>query len=384
MPKTIPCADATVSQVAKAVLCVQPVAEQGGSDQALSRLARQLASAGWEVHVALPGPPLVDLSFATVHVVAMRRISTSHSLAGWLAYAWHWPKSVAQLWRLARGVDLVQSNSLHCWYGWAAAWLAGKPHVWHAREIVTQSSAALRLERFLARHFAVEVLAVSSAVAAQFPGANVRVVREEADPTEYFPGRAGRARARLGLDDNAPSVGYVGRIDTWKGVEVFLEAYAELAKRRPGVLGLVAGGNVEGKEPYASDLARRAGELGVRWLGPLAGPEAADLLADLDCLACPSTEPEPWGLSAVEALACGTPVVASDAGGLREILSGLPASAGELVAPADYAGLAEAMERVLPASTSTRARRARPVLRSGTAPPYPELFEQAAANRKSG
>jgi glycosyltransferase involved in cell wall biosynthesis len=373
-------ADATVSQVAKAVLCVQPVAERGGSDQALLRLARQLAGAGWEVHVAVPGPPLLDFSFATVHIVPMRRISTSHSLRAWLAYAWGWPGSVARLWRLARRVDLVQSNSLHSWYGWAAAWLAGKPHLWHAREIVTQSSAALRLERFLVRHFAVQVLAVSSAVAAQFPGANVKVVREEADASEYSPARAGRARARFGLEDSALTVGYVGRIDTWKGIDVFLDAYTDLARRHPGVAAVIAGGNVAGKEGYARDLAGRASEIGVRWLGALSGSDAADLLADLDCLAYPSTEPEPWGLSVVEALACGTPVVATEAGGLSEILAGLPPTAGALVAPADPAALSAALEGLLPPSTNAAARRARPVLRSGAAPPYPEIFETAAAS----
>lgn len=379
--KTLYRAGATVSEVAKTVLCVQPVAERGGSDQALLRLARQLAGTGWDVHVALPAPPLLDFSFATVHVVPMRRISTSHGTAAWLAYAACWPVSVARLWRLARRVDLVHSNSLHSWYGWAAAWLAHKPHIWHAREIVTQSPAALWVERFLVRHFAVRVLAVSSAVAAQFPGARVTVVREEAGPAEYFPGRAGRARTALGLEDGAPTVGYVGRVDTWKGIDVFLEAAAQLRGLHPRVVAVVAGGDVAGKEAYARALERRAGEIGVRWLGPLSEHEAADLIADLDCLAYPSTEPEPWGLSVVEALACGAPVVATDAGGLREILLGLPPSAGALVAPGDVEALAAAMEGLLPPTTSTAARRDRPVLRSGPPPPYPELFEQASLAR---
>jgi glycosyltransferase involved in cell wall biosynthesis len=301
----------------------------------------------------------------------MRRISASNDFWAWTAYALGWPVSVARLWRLARHADLVHSNSLHSWYGWAAAWMARKPHIWHAREIVVQSAAALAVERFLARRFAVKVLAVSEAVAAQLTGAKVQVVYEEADPAEYSPARAGRARGSLGLDDTAPTVGYVGRLDTWKGVDVFLAAFAQLSASRPDAVGLVAGGSVVGKEAYAQALARRAGELGVHWLGALPGPVAADLLADLDCLACPSTQPEPWGLSAVEALACGAPVVASDAGGYREV------GPQRLVPPGDAAALAEAMDSLLPAFTSTAARRARPVLRSGPPPPYPQIFERA-------
>ena len=143
----------------------------------------------------------------------------------------------------------------------------------------------------------------------------------------------------------------------------------------------MAGGTVRGKEAYAASLAERASELGVRWLGPLPGAEAADLMADLDCLAYPSTGPEPWGLSLVEALACGVPAVTTDAGGPREILAGLGGSAGILVQPGDAPALASAIDQVLPEATSTQLRRARPVLRSGQAPPYPELFAAAAARR---
>jgi len=325
----------------------------------------------------------------TLHLLPMRRISTSHGLGTWLAYLLAWPVSVVGLWRLARDqrVDVVHSNSLHSWYGWAAAWLARKPHIWHAREIVVQSNAALRLERYLAKHFAQRVLAVSAAVASQLDPGNVVVVHEEADPAEFFPGRAGRARRAFGLPDDALVVGYVGRIDTWKGVDVLLEALPQLRRERelaagPGVAHtevVVAGGTVAGKEEYAGSLASRAHELGVHWLGPLPGPVAGDLIADLDCLVSPSTEPEPWGLVLVEALACGTPAVGTDAGGAREILAGLPPDAGLLVRPRDPAALSVAISSLLAGPTSTELRQARPVLRRGEPAPYPELFEAVAA-----
>jgi glycosyltransferase involved in cell wall biosynthesis len=382
----------------RTVLSVQPVAERGGSDQALLRLARQLVQAGWAVHVALPesSPMAAEFTSAgvTLHVVPMRRISTSHGFASWLAYLLAWPVSVFRLWRLTRHVraDVVHSNSLHSWYGWAAAGLARRPHIWHAREIVVQSGAALRLERFLARHFAQRVLAVSAAVASQLDPRNVLVVYEEADPAEFFPGRAGRARGAFGLPDEALVVGYVGRVDTWKGVDILLDALPELRGERgpaaapgggrpeaPDVEVVVAGGTVADKEEYAESLAQRARELGVHWLGPLPGRVGGDLIADLDCLVYPSTEPEPWGLVLVEALASGTPAVGTDAGGAREILAGMPARAGLLVPARDPAALAAAVTSLLPASTSSELRQARPALRTGEPAPYPELFEAEVA-----
>jgi glycosyltransferase involved in cell wall biosynthesis len=181
--------------------------------------------------------------------------------------------------------------------------------------------------------------------------------------------------------DDAMVVGYVARIDTWKGVDVLLSATPALQAARPGGGGVevvVAGAAVSGKEAYARSLQDRAATLGAHWLGPLSGPEAADLIADLDCLVLPSTGPEPWGLVLVEALACGTPVVATDAGGPREILAGTPPSAGRLVPPGDATALASAVAELLPAETSTQLRRARAVLRAGAPPPYPAIFAAVA------
>lgn len=340
------------------------------------RLVRQMSRSGWCCHIALPArSPMatqLEAAGACLHVVPMRRVSTSHGWRGWAAYLFSWPVSVARLCLLARkvGADVVHSNSLHCWYGWAAAALARRPHVWHAREVVAQSELALRLERVLAAHFAVRVLAVSDAVASQLDSRNVQVVTEEADPAEFFPGRAGRARARYGLADDALVVGYVGRIDTWKGIDVLLEAAPELH----GPQLLIAGAPVAGKEGYFTSLSDRASSLGAHWLGPLSGSDAADLIADLDCLVYPSTAPEPFGLVLVEALACGVPVVSTSWGGPREILAGLAPSAGRLVPPGDAPALAGAITELLPRATSARLRQARPVLRTGDPPPYPAIF----------
>ncbi len=229
---------------------------------------------------------------------------------------------MVRLARLTRRIraDVVHSNSLHSWYGWAAAAVARRPHVWHAREMVVQSRAALRVERWLARHFAAVVIAVSAAVAAQLDPANVTVITDEADPAEFRPDRAGRFRAAAGIDDRVPLVGSVARLDTWKGFGVLLDAYPAIRAARPEVELVVAGAAVAGKEDYAAWLERRAAGLpGVHWLGPRR--DVGDLMADLDVFVQVSTEPEPFGLVIVEALASGVPVVAGAAGGPVEILA---------------------------------------------------------------
>src|SRR6266702_4744402 len=334
------------------LLSVQPVAERGGSDHLLVRMLRSLPPDEFECHVALPGRSPLAEEFAaagpSLHTVPMERLSTSHGAGEWAGYVTAWPVAVARLVRLIRRlrIDVVHSNSLHSLYGWAAAAITGRPHVWHAREIVVQSHAALQLERFLARHFAVKVVCMSQAIADQL------------DPAEFRPELAGRFRDRVGIPDHAPLVGAVGRIDTWKGFDVLLDAFERAKGRRADLHLVVAGAPATGKEPLAVDLATRATQLpDVHWLGPRT--DTPELFADLDLFVLPSTEPEPYGIVVVEALTSGAPVVVTDAGGAPEIVARAAPGSGTTVPPGDAAALADAIVRIAPVTTRAAMRRLR-------------------------
>jgi glycosyltransferase involved in cell wall biosynthesis len=374
--------DCMTATRAKRLLSVQPTADGGGSEKALIGLIRHLGDDGWECHVALPSAPRLAGEYAeagaTVHVISMPRVTTSGSPAHWLAYALAWPVGVARLAQLARRlrVDVIHSNSLHCWHGWAAAALIRRPHVWHAREIVFQSTAALSLERWLARHFADAVIAVSEAVASQLDPVNVTVVTDEADPRLFNPARAGRFRRGSGIDDATPLLGSIARLDTWKGFDVLLDAWGDLRQTRPDAQLVIAGGSVAGKEGYAAGLRERARSTpGVHWLGPRG--DVPEILADLDVFVQVSTQPEPFGLVLVEALAAGVPVVAGAAGGPQEILSAAGPAGGRLVTPGDPAALARAALALLPPdASSTISRQARAALRSPTGPGFTSVFDR--------
>jgi glycosyltransferase involved in cell wall biosynthesis len=312
----------------------------------------------------------------------MRRISTSHGVLQWTGYAAGWPVAVARLRSLIRrlDIDVVHTNSLNSWYGWAAARLTKRPHVWHAREIVVQSGAALRVERFLTRRYATRVIAMSQAIADQLDPANVVVVHESADPEEFRPDRAGGFRATVGVPDDAPLVGAAGRIDTWKGFDVLLDAWPSIKQRCADAHLVIAGGPVTGKDDYYAALASRAAALAdAHWLG--LRDDIPDLFADLDVFVLPSTEPEPYGLVAVEALASGARVVATDGGGPPEILATSRPEAGRLVPARDPEALAVAvaaeLEQALP--TSTALRRTRPRLRDPAPQKFASVFRSVIA-----
>ena len=219
------------------------------------------------------------------------------------------------------------------------------------------------------------MIAASHAVAAQLEPRNVVVVHENADPSVFTPTRAGAFRTRIGVPDDVPVVATAGRIDTWKGIDVLLDAWPDAKAARPELHLVVAGGPVDGKADVFRTLEGRARALtDVHWLG--ARDDVADLYADADAVVVPSTQPEPYGLSAVEALACGVPVIASDAGGLPEIVAAAEPGAGMLVPPGDAAALAAAIvggvDRAGPTSTARRAGRHR--LREPEPDRYAELL----------
>jgi len=129
-----------------------------------------------------------------------------------------------------------------------------------------------------------------------------------------FRPKVGPANAKLRLL-------YVGNLVAYKGVLTLLEAAALLQKRLPGRDVTVT---IAGDGPQRADLECRAREHGladkVRFLGWIDNGSLPTLYHESDILVFPSTWPEPFGLTFLEAMACGTPVVSTATGGNREFL----------------------------------------------------------------
>ncbi len=145
-----------------------------------------------------------------------------------------------------------------------------------------------------------------------------------------------------------PTLVYLGRMDrssAWKGVDVLLRAFAELAADRPDArLRLVGGGDAVADH---LELAARLGVTGqVDATGALTGDDLVEVLRTAAVLVLPSrTEAESFGMALVEAMACGTPVVGSAVGGIPYVVT--DEENGLLVPPGDAAALADACRRLL-------------------------------------
>jgi len=154
------------------------------------------------------------------------------------------------------------------------------------------------------------------------PG-KVRVVPPGVDLELFTPGDGAAARARVGLPRNAHVLLFVGRIQPLKAPDVLLRAAAVLLARRPelrqslvvAVLGGPSGSGV-GKPRALQELAQQLGiDAQVRFVPPVDRVTLAQWYRAADLVAVPSYS-ESFGLVAIEAQACGTPVVAAAVGGL--------------------------------------------------------------------
>jgi D-inositol-3-phosphate glycosyltransferase len=156
--------------------------------------------------------------------------------------------------------------------------------------------------------------------------ARIVVVAPGVDHAFFGPGHRPQARRALGLSPDGTLLLFVGRIQPLKGADMAVRALAELSARRPqhGFRLVVVGGpsGPHGDEAYKG-LVELAAELGVDSLVDMVEPQPHELLSTYyraaDACLVPSRS-ESFGLVALEAAACGNPVVASAVGGLTTLV----------------------------------------------------------------
>ncbi len=306
-----------------------------GASRSLLRLSTGLLAKGDEVHVVLPGrgPLNEKLREAGVQVVEHPWLWTVDraSMAGPRGVVHFLASAVPSVFFMSglmirRRIDVVHSNTAIILAPAFAARLLGRPHIWHIREFFSEFpgfwNAHCRAMRFLS----TRIVAVSQAVADQFPLScrlRLRVIHNGFPAAEFAPVAAERVQNFRRIYNLGPHrvVGIIGRIK-WKrkGQEVFVRAAARLKERFPETLFVVVGSPYPGNEDHLTRLRLLIRELGLEG-SVLCTGDAEDIkaaYAAMDIVVLASTQPEPFGGVVIEAMALGRPVIGSRIGGTPE------------------------------------------------------------------
>lgn len=354
------------------VLFVHASAALYGSDKVLLNLVQGFAASGeWDPLVLLheDGPlrAAIVASGVEVHVVPLAKIS--RSMFGWTAPLALWSElglagRAIDAALAGRAVQLVYSNTLAVLGG---AWWARRqrcPHLWHVHEIILKPALVRgglpRLVQLLSQRVISNSSQTQSWLLQQAPGLAGRcsVVHNGITPmASATPEQVAAFRAAVGAGPAELVVTLAGRLNHWKGQGLLIEAAALLRQqgRARQLRFAIVGDEVAGQDAVRLGLLDQVRRLGLSDCVHLLPFTSAihTVWRGSDVAVVPSTEPEPFGLVAIEAMACTVPVVAAGHGGLLDIIE--PERSGLLFEPRSVTALADTLAR-LADSASLRAR----------------------------
>jgi glycosyltransferase involved in cell wall biosynthesis len=347
-------AAATARTRPPAVLQVLPRLVTGGVERGTVEVAAALTAAGWKAVVASAGGPMVreleragalhvELPVASKNPFVMRanierlaqvirreRIDIVHARSR--APAWSALKATQRV-----GCHFV--TTFHNTYG-GESWFKRRYNA-----IMAQGERVIAISRFVGEH-ATRVYGV--------PPERLRVIERGVDFARFDPERISAERVihlarEWRLPDGVPVVMLPGRLTSWKGQIVLVEAMARLGRRDLRCV-LVGSGRESYQQHLIAEITHRGLDEIFQIVGECRDMAAAYMLADVVVSA--STRPEGFGRVIAEAQAMGRPVIATDHGGAREILHG--EDTGWLVPPDDPDALAAAVTQALDLPESKR------------------------------
>ena len=312
-------------------------AHLGGEERYLLTLLEELGPDWIQEVIVLDEGPLLELlqNYPVTVIPTSRR-------AGIAVSGWRLRRHL----RRHRSPILVHANGVKAALVCA---LAGVPFVWLKHDFSWDG----RLARFVGRRARL-VVGVSRAVTETFEGTSIRTdVVPSGIASPRVDRSAGRARLLEAIGPPEPTfvAAIAARVDPTKGHDEALVVLPYLVERARGFRLVVMGGEHEPHLQYAADLRRRIADEGLESSVTLLGhrEDAIDLISGCDAVLVPSIVGERglgregFSLTALEAMAVGTPVIGYDHGGLPEVVG----DCGLLVPPGDREALAAAILRLV-------------------------------------
>lgn len=353
------------------VLFFDHTAAQSGAEIAMLNLVRHLDSQKVTPVVVFgaSGPVAEQMrQFANTHVLpipvrvagakkdslSIRSLFDFQAVMGGIGYVWRLAQFIRQ-----NDVDLVHTNSLKAdLIGGVAARFSRRPVIWHVRDRIDADylpSTVVRVFRMLCRWVPQFVIANSQATLQSVyphgaagngnstPGHSGSKHSSVVHDGTYWPFPAQRT-----LPSHGPlRIGLIGRISPWKGQHIFLRAAAQVHQRFPSAHFFIVGGAMFGEAHYEREVRSLVESLGISSVVTFTGfrNDVQNAIADMDLIVHASTTGEPFGQVIIEGMAAGKPVIATNGGGVPEIVE--DGKTGILVPMGDVQAMADAIVQML-------------------------------------
>jgi glycosyltransferase involved in cell wall biosynthesis len=331
----------------------------GGAETILLEMAAKLpTSRARPVLVTAEDSPLVARAKRQglpVATIPFPRLSRFPPVAPVLLFATG--RALARQARLHAAALMITNTSRAHVAGLLASVLTGIPLVWALNDDtlprwlfrlwLNRPTAVVAISHHIARHYSPGP--ASGRMRIIYPG--VELPARQAD--------GGAFRRQIGIPDGAPLAICVGRLVEWKGADVFIAASARVAPEVPAAHFVLVGEPDPSEKDRGGEYRRRleaqAHAAGLRERLHFAGfrADVGPAYSAADIVVHAARAPEPFGMVLIEAAAYGAAVIATDAGGPREIL--VHGETGLLVPPGDAASLAGAMRRLFADPSGARA-----------------------------
>jgi len=325
----------------------------GGADYCLERMAVALRDEGWNVMVSLRVSTAILDRYGYGGIPAFVwpfvRPQVSQGFLALVAFPFRAFSALLGFCRLflVQKPDVVHVNDLYDFIPALAANFCGIPVVYHLR-MIRVNPLELKVFGYVVSALSAISLSVSEAVKTAY-GLSTIVGKHDAEVFHDWPDDRFLELGSFGCPEVYKSprkrVVMVGRIDDWKGQDVFVAAVAQLKTNLVEAEFYLVGGSAIGpkKQKYAEEVLEEAHRVGVISLGERSDVQA--LLSWADVAVHASKAPDPFPGTVLESLLAGTATVAARGGGVPEVIrDGID---GLLVNPGDIRDLAEAMEKML-------------------------------------
>jgi glycosyltransferase involved in cell wall biosynthesis len=341
----------------KNILFIHQSAELYGSDKTLFYLVTNLDKNKFFPIVILPneGPLKTELEKEKIKVIIApvlklyRKMFTPSNLVQFFKDYFKGIKTINTI-KKEYKIDFIYSNTLAVLLGFFYCFFYKTKHIWHVHEIIESPTIFTKAFRFFLNKKTNTVLIHNSIATSNFwncKGNNQVIWNGIAPFSEIEKEKKETIRKSVFKSENEIILALVGRISRWKGQMLLLETFSELIKTNQNIKLVYVGSAPPNQEHFLDILKKKITELNlVKNVEIIPFQENINQLwQSIDIAVVPSTEPEPFGMVAIEAMMAKKPVVAANHGGLMEIV--VDNETGFLVEPNNITVLKEALEKVI-------------------------------------